>query len=331
MAIKLSLVIPVYNRPDEIQELLDSLTNQSVLPDEVVIVEDGSSRSSKSVVDSFLDRLAISYFEKPNSGPGASRNYGMKRAKGDYFIILDSDCILPKDYIASIHQSLKDSLVDFFGGPDKAHSSFSSLQKAIDYAMTSVLTTAGIRGAIAKRFQPRSFNMGISKEAFEASGGFSNIHPGEDPDLTLRLWKLGFKSSLFKDSFVYHKRRISWKLFYRQLYKFGSTRPILNRWHQRKLTIIYWLPLLFTMGLLGSFIMYILGYPKLFYVYVTYVFIIFIHASLKTKNPLIALKSIGAILIMYTAYGIGYLNSSLRMCCTNKKAEELFPHLFFKN
>lgn len=331
MAITLSLVIPVYNRPDEIQELLESLTIQTVLPDEVVIVEDGSSLSSKEVVGLFKDRLMISYFEKSNSGPGDSRNYGMSRAKGAYYIILDSDCILPKNYIESIHQSLKDSPVDFFGGPDRAHSSFTSLQKAIDYAMTSVLTTAGIRGAISKRFQPRSFNMGISKEAFKASGGFSNIHPGEDPDLTLRLWKLGFKSQLLKDSYVYHKRRISWRLFFKQLYKFGSTRPILNRWHQSKLTLIYWLPLLFTLGLLLSLVLFLLGYEQLFYMYVTYVFLIFIHSSIKTTNPLIALMSVGAVLIMYAAYGLGYLNTSLRMCCSKKKAEELFPHLFFKN
>lgn len=331
MAVTLSLVIPVYNRPDEIRELLESLTYQTVLPDEVVIVEDGSSLSSKEVVGSYKDRLAISYFEKPNSGPGDSRNYGMSRAKGTYYIILDSDCILPKNYIESIHQSLKESDVDFFGGPDKAHSSFSALQKAIDYAMTSVLTTAGIRGAISKRFQPRSFNMGISKKAFKASGGFSNIHPGEDPDLTLRLWKLGFKSQLFKDSYVFHKRRISWKLFFKQLFKFGSTRPILNRWHQRKATFIYWLPLLFTLGFLLSFVLFLLGYEQLLYVYVTYVFLIFIHASVKTTNPLIALMSIGAVLIMYAAYGLGYLNTFIRMCCTKKEAEELFPHLFFKN
>lgn len=331
MAVTLSLVIPVYNRPDEIRELLESLTYQTVLPDEVVIVEDGSSLSSKEVVRSYKDRLAISYFEKPNSGPGDSRNYGMSRAKGTYYIILDSDCILPKNYIESIHQSLKESDVDFFGGPDKAHSSFSTLQKAIDYAMTSVLTTAGIRGAISKRFQPRSFNMGISKKAFKASGGFSNIHPGEDPDLTLRLWKLGFKSQLFKDSYVFHKRRISWKLFFKQLFKFGSTRPILNRWHQRKATFIYWLPLLFTLGFLLSFVLFLLGYEQLLYVYVTYVFLIFIHASVKTTNPLIALMSIGAVLIMYAAYGLGYLNTSIRMCCTKKEAEELFPNLFFKN
>lgn len=330
MALKLSLVIPVYNRPDEIQELLASLLNQTMMADEVVIVEDGSSMSSKRVVDSFSDRLPISYYEKPNSGPGDSRNYGMKRAKGDYFIILDSDCLLPDHYIESIHSSLNQNRVSFFGGPDRSHSCFTSIQKAIDYAMTSVLTTAGIRGAIAKRFQPRSFNMGISKEAFEASGGFSNIHPGEDPDLTLRLWAKGYESALFKESYVYHKRRINWRLFFRQLYKFGSTRPILNRWHNRRVTLIYWLPLLFILGLLVSIVGLIFGFKLLFYSYMTYLLLIFIHASFKTKNPFIALMSVESVLLMYTAYGLGYLNSSLRMCCSKKEAEELFPHLFFK-
>ena len=275
--------------------------------------------------------MTISYFEKPNSGPGNSRNYGMKRAKGDYFIILDSDCLLPENYIESIHSSLEESKVDFFGGTDRSHKNFSLIQKAIDYAMTSVLTTAGIRGAIAKRFQPRSFNMGISKEAFESSGGFSNIHPGEDPDLTLRLWKRGFNSRLFKDSFVYHKRRINWRLFFKQLYKFGSTRPILNRWHNRKFTLIYWMPFVFSLGLVLALIGLVMGYSLLFYVYLSYLFLIFIHASFKTKNLLIAIMSTGAVLLMYLAYGLGYLNTSLRMCCSSKSAEELFPNLFFKN
>jgi len=330
MALKLSLIIPVYNRPDEIQELLTSVTQQTVQVDEVVIIEDGSNLSSKKVVDSFLSTLPIRYFEKPNSGPGDSRNYGMKRAQGDFFIILDSDCILPENYIKSIHEALDGAPVDFFGGPDRSHESFTMIQKAIDYAMTSIVTTAGIRGAIAKQFQPRSFNMGISKEAFEASQGFSRIHPGEDPDLTLRLWKLGFKSSLFKKSYVYHKRRINWKLFAKQLYKFGATRPILNRWHQRKFTLIYWFPLLFSVGLLISLVGLFFGYKLLFYGYLTYLFIIFIHASFKMVSPLIAVMSVGAVLLMYMSYGWGYLSTSVKMCCATKEAEELFPHLFFK-
>src|SRR5690606_37840053 len=195
MQLSFSFIIPVYNRPDEIKELLESLTEQTFkTPFEVVIVEDGSSLPSDKIVEHYNDKLQLSYFYKQNSGPGDSRNYGMKLAKGNYFLILDSDCILPPQYLEEVNASLQSEYVDCFGGPDTAHTSFSALQKAINYSMTSIFTTGGIRGSkkAINKFQPRSFNMGISKAAFEASGGFGKIHPGEDPDLTIRLWKSGY-------------------------------------------------------------------------------------------------------------------------------------------
>ena len=226
-----SIVVPVYNRPDEIQELLESIELQQFNElFEIIIVEDGSTISCEPIVDKFKEKLNISYYLKYNSGPGDSRNFGMQLAKGDYFIIFDSDCIIPPNYLTEVSNSLKNNYVDCFGGPDSAHKSFSDLQKAINFSMTSFLTTGGIRGGSEKMttFQPRSFNMGISKKAFEASKGFSNIHPGEDPDLSIRLWDLGFKTKLIPTAFVYHKRRIDWDKFYIQVNKFGKVRPILN-------------------------------------------------------------------------------------------------------
>lgn len=211
----ISLIIPVYNRPHEVEELLESLKKQTQTDFEVVLIEDGSTVDCRSVAEEYSDSLQISYYYKENSGPGSSRNYGMKRAKGTYFIILDSDCILPPNYIQEAYSTLTHSYVDCFGGIDTAMESFTDIQKAINFAMTSFLTTGGIRGGSEKlgKFQPRSFNMGISKKAFEASGGFSKIHPGEDPDLSIRLWKLGYETRLFKNLYVYHKRRIDWKKF----------------------------------------------------------------------------------------------------------------------
>ena len=236
MELNISFIIPVYNRPSEIKELLDSFVNlKSHQPFEIVIVEDGSSNTSKHIVDSFLNKLNIAYFLKENTGPGDSRNYGMKRAKGNYFIILDSDCILPPFYLNAVLDSLNIAYVDCFGGPDAAHQSFSNLQKAINFTMTSFITTGGIRGNknSVDKFQPRSFNMGISKVAFEKSKGFGRIHPGEDPDLSIRLWNLGFKTKLITEAYVYHKRRVSIQKFYNQVKKFGMVRPILNNWHSR--------------------------------------------------------------------------------------------------
>ncbi|MBN4085547.1 glycosyltransferase, partial [Flavobacteriaceae bacterium AH-315-B10] len=251
----ISFIIPVYNRPDEVKELLNSFTTLNGEKDfEVVIIEDGSVITSKTVVDNFSNKLNISYYYKENSGPGDSRNYGMKLAKGAYFIILDSDCILPKNYLNEVLKSLKKNYVDCFGGPDAAHNSFTNLQKAINFSMTSFITTGGIRGkkSSVNKFQPRSFNMGLSKDAFIATEGFGRIHPGEDPDLSIRLTKLNFKTKLITEAYVYHKRRISWAKFYKQVYKFGSVRPILNHWYPETKKITYWFPTLFSLGLIAS-------------------------------------------------------------------------------
>ncbi len=271
-----SFIIPVYNRPDEIKELLESFSKlEDNLTYEIVIVEDGSNETSENIIDSFKGQLDISYYYKSNSGPGDSRNYGMQQAKGNYFIILDSDVILPSNYLTEVKKFLEKSYYDCFGGPDAAHSSFSNLQKAINFAMTSFITTGGIRGGKkqVEDFQPRSFNMGLSKKAFLASGGFGKIHPGEDPDLSLRLHKLGFKTTLIENAFVYHKRRISWSKFYKQVNKFGMVRPILNQWHPNSKSLVYWFPTLFSLGLIASIIVLAFNIVWPLYLYLFYFFI----------------------------------------------------------
>lgn len=334
MQLKFSFIIPVFNRPDEIHELLQSFTllktNEKY---EIVIVEDGSNISSKDVVETFIDKLNISYFFKENSGPGDSRNYGMKHAKGNYFIILDSDCILPTNYLEEVSKSLKDEYVDCFGGPDTAHESFTNLQKAINFSMTSFITTGGIRGNknSVNKFQPRSFNMGISKKAFEDSKGFGQIHPGEDPDLTIRLWNLGYKTKLIPEAFVFHKRRISWKNFFKQVYKFGMVRPILNLWHPSTKKITYWFPTLFCFGFLVSIILFSLNVKWIFFVFILYFLIAFISALVTTKRLMVSLLSLLAILVQFLGYGYGFLKSNIMLLVNkDKKPENIFPALFFK-
>ena len=202
----------------------------------------------------------------------------MKVAKGDYFIILDSDCIIPQDYLTQVQQSLESEYVDCFGGPDAALDSFSDIQKAINFTMTSFLTTGGIRGGSEKvdKFQPRSFNMGLSKRAFEASKGFGNIHPGEDPDLSIRLWNLGYKTKLIKSAFVYHKRRISWGKFQIQVNKFGKARPILNSWYPEHKKITFWFPSLFLLGFLFSVLVAFFNIYFFIGLYGLYFFMLFI-------------------------------------------------------
>jgi glycosyltransferase involved in cell wall biosynthesis len=334
MQLQFSFIIPVYNRPDEIQELLQSfegLKTDTVY--EIVIVEDGSVISSKEVIEPFKSKLNISYFFKENSGPGDSRNYGMKHAKGNYFIILDSDCILPENYLYEVEESLKQNYVDCFGGPDAAHQSFSNIQKAINFSMTSFITTGGIRGNknSVDTFQPRSFNMGISKEAFIATKGFGFIHPGEDPDLSIRLWNLGFKTKLIPEAFVYHKRRISWTKFYNQVLKFGLVRPILNRWHPSTRKITYWFPTLFSLGFIMSLFMFILNIKVFLLLYALYFVLALIIALFSTKNIVVSVLSLIAIVIQFFGYGYGFLKSTLAIEVFKKDPETHFPNLFFKS
>lgn len=334
MKLNLSIIIPVFNRPDEVDELLQSLAEQDFEGTfEVVIIEDGSTNTSEEVIQRYADQLSISYFQKPNTGPGDSRNFGMKRAKGNYFIVLDSDCVLPPHYLSEVNKSLQNGFVHCFGGPDAAHTSFTTVQKAINYAMTSFLTTGGIRGkkkAVGK-FQPRSFNMGISKEAFEKTGGFGNIHPGEDPDLTMRIWNLGFETRLFENAYVFHKRRIDWGKYFKQVNKFGMVRPILNKWHPETASLTYWFPTIFIVGLLVSLCLLLFGIFWPLYLYGLYFLLVFIDSAIKNKNLVVAFLSVFACLVQFTGYGLGFIKSTILVNFSSKEPEQLFPKLFFKN
>lgn len=331
-AINYSFIIPVYNRPEEIEKLLLSISNLSFEREfEVVVIEDGSEKDCKEICSRFRESVDITYIFKSNSGPGDSRNYGMKKAKGEYFIILDSDCILPQSYLNKVDSYLNKNYVDSYGGPDAAHESFTDLQKSINYSMTSFLTTGGIRGANESlgRFQPRSFNMGLSKHAFEATGGFNKIHPGEDPDLTLRLWKNNFETALIKDAFVYHERRISWVLFYRQVHKFGMVRVILNKWHPNSNKITYWFPTVFILGLFISVASMFLGVFWPIVIFAIYFLLIFIHSTLR-NGFVVGFKSIVAASIQFYAYGTGFFKSWLKIFVFKIPEEKAFPKLFFK-
>ena len=334
MNLDFSFIIPVYNRPNEIEELLQSFIGLKCdIPFEIVIIEDGSDISSKDVVDRYASKLNIAYYYKENSGPGDSRNYGMRKAKGNYYIILDSDCVLPPQYLNKVLNSLKKDYVDCFGGPDAAHKSFTNLQKAINFSMTSFITTGGIRGNknSVDKFQPRSFNMGLSKKAFEVTKGFGSIHPGEDPDLSIRLWKAGFNTKLITEAFVYHKRRISWSKFYTQVKKFGMVRPILNKWHPETKKLTYWFPFLFCLGVFCSIVLAMFNIIWPLYFVLSYYLLALILALIKTRNIIVSLQSLLAITIQFYGYGYGFIKSTFQVGVLNKKPEQEFPNLFFKN
>lgn len=312
MNLKFSIIIPVYNRPNEIDELLSSFVNQDYSQEfEVLVIEDGSEEKSKQIVEKYRDELTIQYFDKENTGAGQSRNYGMERANGNYFIILDSDVILPNHYLSSIEKSLKNNYTDAFGGADAAHSSFTDLQKAINYSMTSFFTTGGIRGKkdSVGKFQPRSFNMGISKKAFEKTNGFSEMQYGEDIDLTFRLWENGFETQFIEQTFVYHKRRSTISQFFNQTFNFGTARPILNRKYTKTAKLTYWFPSLFIVGF--DIALILLLFMKWIFVipFLIYFMVIFIDSLFQNRSLKVAFLSIITAYTQFLGYGLGFLKS----------------------
>ncbi len=312
-----SIVVPVYNRPDEVRELLESLTIQTYSSFEVIIVEDGSTETCEEVANSFRQSLDINYIFKENSGQGFSRNKGFKQAKEDYFVIFDSDCIIPENYFEIIKEHLNTQWLDGYGGPDKAHPSFAPLQKAISYSMTSPFTTGGIRGKKwrAETFHPRSFNMGISREVFEETGGFKITRMGEDIEFSIRIKESGFKIGLIPQAFVYHKRRTALTDFFKQLHFFGRARINIGRFHPGAVKFIHWLPALFVV----LFLFYLtlpFWMPPLFWFFSALGFLfcslIALDAIYQTKDPQVASLSVITSLTQLAGYGIGFITERIR-------------------
>lgn len=314
---KYSVVIPVYNRPNELNDLLESLTTQTRQDFEVIVVEDGSTIPSEEVVQTFQKKLPIRYYSKPNSGPGPSRNFGYAHAHGEYFVVFDSDCILPQTYFESVDQALKTEPLDAWGGPDRAHEKFSVFQRAMAYTMSSVLTTGGIRGG-KKRvdwFQPRSFNMGISKEVFDRTQGFTFDRFAEDIEFSIRMKKAGFRIGLIYDAFVFHKRRATFPQFFKQVFNFGKGRALIGRVHPEEVKLAHWFPAAFTAGTLALPVLYFTGgllFPIGVGLVFLYLALIFFDA-LKTGRHLgVAGLSVLSALLQLWGYGLGFLAEKLR-------------------
>lgn len=309
---KYSVIVPVYNRPEEVNELLNSLTHQTCDNFEVIIIEDGSVNTCMDVVNIYRDRLQIEYVFKENAGPGPARNVGYSMSKGDYMVVFDSDCIIPPNYFQIVDEALKSNSFDAWGGPDQAHDNFTILQRAMAYTMSSVLTTGGIRGSKkgVGAFQPRSFNMGISRKVFEKTGGFKLSRLAEDIELSIRMRQLGFNVALLSDAFVYHKRRTSLKQFYNQVSGFGKGRVQVGQEHQGEIRLIHWFPSGFLTGMLVAFLLLLFS-PLLASImligYTFYLLAIFVDAYRVNKSLLVALLSIPAAFVQLTGYGYGFL------------------------
>ena len=334
-----SIIVPVFNRPDEVDELLESLCHQEVKDFEVVIVEDGSKQPCKDVCDKYAGILDLHYFYKDNSGPGQSRNYGAEHAQGEWLIVLDSDVVLPEDYLKAVKKELAEHPCDAWGGPDAAHDSFTPIQKAISYSMTSFFTTGGIRGGKAKldKFFPRSYNMGIRREVYLALKGFSKMRFGEDIDFSYRIVEAGYKTRLFSDAWVWHKRRTDFRKFFRQVYNSGIARINLEKRHPGTLKLVHLLPTVFTVGvvcLLLAAILLLPFAPCLSLMALTpiilYCLIICTDSTIKNKSLWVGLLSVPAAFVQLMGYGFGFIESWWKRCVLKKDEFTAFEKNFYK-
>lgn len=326
-----SIIIPVYNRPDEVDELLQSLASQHFKDFEVIVVEDGSSIPCREVVDKYQNSLLVKYYQKNNSGPGQTRNYGAEQSLGEYLIILDSDCILPDGYLDAVEADLNTAPADAFGGSDRAHDSFTDIQKAINYSMTSFFTTGGIRGGKKKmdKFYPRSFNMGIRRTVYQILGGFSKMRFGEDIDFSIRIFKSGYSCRLFPEAWVYHKRRTDLRKFFKQVYNSGIARINLYKKYPDSLKVVHLLPAVFTLGV----VMLLIG--SLFCLYsllpiFLYALLVCIDSTCKNHSLRIGIYSVAASFIQLIGYGSGFWSAWWKRCVLKRGEFEAFQGNFYK-
>ena len=329
---KYSIIVPVYNRPDEVDELLESLTKQTLKDFEVIIVEDGSIKPCKDVCEKYANILDLHYYAKENSGPGQSRNYGAERSNGEWLIILDSDVVLPEGYLEAVEKSLASSTsIAAWGGPDAAHPSFTPVQKAISYSMTSFFTTGGIRGGKAKldKFYPRSFNMGIRRDVYLKLEGFTKMRFGEDIDFSYRIVEAGYMPRLYPEAWVWHKRRTDFRKFFRQVYNSGIARINLEKRHPGTMKLVHLLPTVFTLGVIGLLLI------TLIFTYacvpiILYSAIIFIDSSIKNKSLWVGLLSIPAAFVQLMGYGFGFIESWWKRCVLKQDEFTAFEKNFYK-
>ena len=353
---KYSIIVPVFNRPDEVDELLESLSNQTHRDFEVIIVEDGSTIPCKDVCDKYADILVLHYYAKENSGPGQSRNYGAERANGEYIIILDSDVVLPKGYVEAIDKTLSSAKEEIaaFGGPDAAHPSFTPVQKAISYSMTSFFTTGGIRGSSPQsggargaldKFYPRSYNMGIRRDVYLELGGFSKMRFGEDIDFSYRIVEAGHRTALFSEAWVWHKRRTDFRKFFRQVYNSGIARINLEKRHPGTMKLVHLLPTVFTVGVIALILISAVGRALMHYVdrdqfywmcfgpwipILLYSIFICIDSTIRNRSLRVGLLSVPAAFVQLMGYGLGFIESWWKRCILKQDEFTAFEKTFYK-
>ena len=326
-----SIIIPVYNRPNELKELLDSIKKQTFKDFDVTIIEDGSKITSEKLSLEYSTQFSIKYIAQTNQGPGPARNNGAFQASGSWLIFFDSDCIIPDNYLEIINKEVECTDFDCFGGPDKAHPNFNTIQKAIGYAMSSILTTGGIRGAKENLdiFYPRSFNLGVRNSVFNSLQGFSDMRFGEDLDFSMRLLKKGYSTKLLRKAFVYHKRRNNFRSFYKQVYNSGIARINLDIRHKGTMKIVHWIPAAFV---LSHILILTVGifYPFFLLSLLFIPMIILFHSFYVTKEIKTAFYSVPAAFTQTIGYGLGFIKALISRKILGKSEFHAFHQNFYK-
>jgi glycosyltransferase involved in cell wall biosynthesis len=330
--IRFSLIIPVFNRPQEVKELLQSILALEIKPNEIIIVEDGSDKPCEAEVHPYIDQLNVRYHFKENTGPGLSRNAGAELASGDFLIFMDSDCLIPNGYFEALHAKVPSRGLEVFGGPDAAHPDFTPIQKAINNAMTGILTTGGIRGAseTMEHFHPRSFNMGIKSAIFKKIGGFSDIRFGEDIDLSIRLINAGCKTGLIKSAWVYHKRRTDFRKFFKQVYNSGIARIHLQHRHPGSLKAVHTLPAIFVLDIVLLVVLSLIWHPIFISPLVIYAFMLMVDGSLRSKSLITGFLSVPAGFIQLVGYGLGFIHAFIVRNILGRGEFKAFSRNFYK-
>jgi len=331
-----SFIVPVYNRPEDVWQLLDSFLRQQAdagIPYEIIVADDGSDTPAGEVVASFAGKLPVRYLYKPNSGPGDTRNYAMERASGEYFVILDSDVMLPEGYLDRLFRRYREGRLSAMGGgADTSHKGFPDFIKALDLSLTGLFTTGGIRGKKKRvdRYVPRSFNMIVHKKVFDTVGGFASLHPGEDPEWVYRAWDAGFSTAYYPELFVYHRRRSDWKQFWRQMEKFGIARGILRVMHPAYDSPVFYFPLIYSAGLILAVLLALFGKPLLLAVYVIYWLMILAEFLWKSRRIGLSLRGWMLFQEQMLAYATGWLKAFYKLKIKKMKPEKAFPSMFFR-
>jgi len=340
---KFSIIIPSFNRVDEITALLVSMEELRFPRSqfELIIADDGSTDETLHFIKSYSSASGLNLIlvSQSNQGPGAARNLGVAAASGDFFIFIDSDVTVPGHWLEEISKQLQLEGGQAFGGPDTYRDDFPALLKAINHSMNSFLTTGGLRGKKGKslaRYYPRSFNMGLSRALWEKTGGFSKLRHGQDIEFSHRLHQAGAKILFIPKAFVFHKRRTSLKKFFKQVFNWGVARINLYKMNPSMLEPLHALPAVASAGylLLSLMAFFHPVLKQIWLVFSAFGLLLLLFSSAQAlrqyRSIAVALYVPLVIPIQIFGYGIGFIYNFIRRVIFRKNLTTGFLKNYYR-